>query len=108
MGVADREEAVNRNSENTYAQHAPQRGGEAYKRDLLEIQKVDFALVELNLFLDTHPADMQALQQFNQLAQLRKQLMSSFEQKYGPQMGFGNSFSRYPWQWIDTPWPWQV
>ncbi|WP_254639194.1 spore coat protein CotJB [Cohnella sp. GbtcB17] len=75
---------------------------------MLEIQKVDFALVELNLFLDTHPADMQALQQFNQLAQLRKQLMASFEQKYGPQMNFGNSFSRYPWQWVDTPWPWQV
>lgn len=106
--MADREEAVSRSNEHVYAQQAPQRGGEAYKRDLLEIQKVDFALVELNLFLDTHPADMQALQQFNQLAQLRKQLMASFEQKYGPQMNFGNSFSRYPWQWIDTPWPWQV
>lgn len=106
--MADRDDGLSRSGETAYAQHPPVRGGEAYKRDLLEIQRVDFALVELTLFLDTHPADMQALQQFNQLAQIRRQLMASFEQQYGPQMGFGNSFSRYPWQWNDTPWPWQV
>lgn len=83
-------------------------GDDAYRRELLEIQKVDFALVELNLYLDTHPTDMQALQQFNQLAQRRKQLVHEFELKYGPMMNFGNSFSRFPWQWSDTPWPWQV
>ena len=81
---------------------------EAYCRDLLELQKVDFALVELSLFLDTHPMDLQAVQQLNQLSQKRRQLADEFEMKYGPLMQFGHSYSRYPWQWIETPWPWQV
>jgi spore coat protein JB len=84
------------------------RGDEEYRRELEELQKVGFALVELTLYLDTHPTDMQALQQFNQLAQRRQQLAHAFEMKYGPLMQFGHSYSRFPWQWGDTPWPWQV
>ncbi len=85
-----------------------ERGGEAYCRDLFELQKTDFALVELTLYLDTHPTDMQAVQQFNQLSQIRRQIAHDFELKYGPLLQFGHSFSRFPWQWNDTPWPWQV
>ena len=87
---------------------AAERDNEAYCRALLELQKVQFALVELTLYLDTHPNDMQAVQQFNQLAQQRSQLAYAFEMKHGPLMQFGHSFSRFPWQWNDTPWPWQV
>lgn len=84
------------------------RGDEAYRRELEELQKVDFALVELTLYLDTHPTDMQAVQQFNQLAQRRQQQANAFEMKYGPLLQFGHSYSRFPWQWVDSPWPWQV
>jgi spore coat protein JB len=84
------------------------RGDEAYRRELEELQKVDFALVDLNLYLDTHPADMQAVQQYNQLTQRRQQICAAFELKYGPLMHFGHSYTRFPWQWIETPWPWQV
>ncbi|WP_230986524.1 spore coat protein CotJB [Cohnella fermenti] len=73
-----------------------------------QLQIVDFALVELTLYLDTHPADMQAIQQFNQLAQRRGQLAHAFEMQYGPLLQYGHSFTKYPWQWIETPWPWQV
>lgn len=80
----------------------------AYYQKLEELQQLDFALVELNLYLDTHPGDLQALQQFNQLAQRRQQSAQQFEMQFGPLMQFGHSYSRYPWQWNDTPWPWQV
>lgn len=79
-----------------------------YREELEQLQQVDFVLVELTLYLDTHPTDMQAVQQFNQLAQRRKQIANAFEMKYGPLMQFGHSFTRFPWQWIETPWPWQV
>ncbi|AJY75974.1 spore coat protein CotJB [Paenibacillus beijingensis] len=79
-----------------------------YYEKLEELQQLDFALVELNLYLDTHPGDLQALQQFNQLAQKYKECMQQFEMQFGPLMNFGHSYSRYPWQWNDTPWPWQV
>jgi spore coat protein JB len=77
--------------------------------DLLEkLQAVDFALVDLTLYLDTHPNDYQAIQQFNQLAQQRKQLKKQYEAAYGPLLQYGHSYSNYPWNWNDTPWPWQV
>ena len=81
---------------------------EAYRKELEQLQKIDFVLVELTLYLDTHPTDMQAIQQYNQLAQNRRAMAESFELKFGPLMAFGHSFSRYPWQWVQTPWSWQV
>lgn len=81
---------------------------ERYYQMLEQLQTLDFALVELSLYLDTHPTDANALKQFNQLAQERMQCAYQFEQAYGPLMQFGHSFSKYPWQWVESPWPWQV
>lgn len=81
---------------------------EQYYKLLHELQAIDFVLVELNLYLDTHPHDMQAVQQYNQFVQKRYELASQYEMAYGPLMNFGHSFSKHPWQWNDTPWPWQV
>jgi len=81
---------------------------EEYYCMLKDLQEIDFVLVELNLYLDTHPMDNLALQQFNQMAQKRQLLAGQFELKFGPLMNMGHSYSRSPWQWIDTPWPWQV
>ncbi len=81
---------------------------EAFYHLLQCLQEADFVLVELNLYLDTHPNDMQAVQQYNQLVQQRWQLAQEYENSYGPLMHFGHSYSRHPWQWNDTPWPWQV
>ncbi|MFD1957547.1 spore coat protein CotJB [Paenibacillus thailandensis] len=80
---------------------------EQYYAKLLELQQVDFALVELTLYLDTHPQDLKALQQYNYLAQQRQTIAHQFELQYGPLLQF-RSFSRYPWQWSEAPWPWQV
>nr|WP_255654757.1 spore coat protein CotJB [Cohnella sp. REN36] len=108
--MAERQERNPRGEEQEAEEReqAPVRGSEAYVAELFEIQKVDFALVELTLYLDTHPGDIQAVQQFNQLAQKRRQLVYPFEMKYGPMLQFGLSYTRYPWQWNDAPWPWQV
>ncbi|AIE61120.1 spore coat protein CotJB [Bacillus methanolicus] len=79
-----------------------------YYQNLEEIQAVDFVLVELTLYLDTHPDDYQAMQQFNQYAQYSKQLKQAFEAKYGPLQQYGNSYTDANWSWGTTPWPWQV
>ena len=79
-----------------------------YYQLLEEIQAIDFVLVELNLYLDTHPNDVDAVKQFNEAAQKSMHLKHNFEQKFGPLMHFGRSYSGYPWNWDDTPWPWQV
>lgn len=80
-----------------------------YYQLLHEIQAIDFVLVDLTLYLDTHPYDYQAIQQFNQFAQYSKQLKQQYEAKYGPMLQFGNSFAgANEWTWGKGPWPWQV
>lgn len=79
-----------------------------YYQMLEQLQAVDFVLVELTLYLDTHPSDMDAINQFNQLAKERRQLKKAFEREFGPLLQYGNSYSAYPWNWSDSPWPWQV
>lgn len=73
-----------------------------------ELQAVDFVLLELTLYLDTHPNDYQAIEQFNQYSQSRQQLKQMFDQQFGPLQQYGNSYSGYPWNWDDAPWPWQI
>lgn len=73
-----------------------------------ELQAIDFALVELNLYLDTHPADANAINQYNRLTQESKKLRQRIESVYGPLQNFGNSYTGYPWGWNDPPWPWQL
>jgi spore coat protein JB len=106
----ENDERNERNDPNEWSNKANQNSleGEAYFKELEVLQKVDFALVELTLYLDTHPTDMQAVQQFNQLAQRRQQIAGEFEMRHGPLLQFGHSYSRFPWQWVDSPWPWQV
>ncbi|MDP4087136.1 MAG: spore coat protein CotJB [Bacillota bacterium] len=73
-----------------------------------QIQMVDFVLVDLTLYLDTHPDDFEAINQFNHYTKERKQLKKSFESQFGPLVQYGNSYSGYPWTWADSPWPWQL
>ncbi|MFB6465974.1 spore coat protein CotJB [Cytobacillus sp. Hz8] len=73
-----------------------------------QLQAVDFVLVELTLYLDTHDQDTEAINQFNHFAKERKRLKKLIEANYGPLMQFGNSYSGTPWNWNDPPWPWQL
>lgn len=75
---------------------------------LEEIQANDFVVLELNLYLDTHPNDFDAIKQFNEASLKSMEMKIEFEKCFGPLMHFGKSFSNYPFDWINTPWPWQV
>lgn len=77
------------------------------KNLLRKIQEVEFACIELNLFLDTHPDNEQALCDFNNFSEELMNLKNIYETKYGPLIHFGFSPSRFPWQWIESPWPWE-
>ncbi|MFD1039505.1 spore coat protein CotJB [Virgibacillus byunsanensis] len=79
-----------------------------YYQLMEEIQSVDFVLVELTLYLDTHPNDYDAIEQFNLFSKQSKDLRIRFEKSFGPLMQFGKSYSNYPWDWGNAPWPWQV
>lgn len=78
------------------------------KAMLMNIMAEEFTAVEFNLYLNTHPDDKKALNDFNETVKKLADLKAQYEKKYGPLTNFGYSTSDYPWQWIDEPWPWQI
>jgi len=76
---------------------------------LIKIQMLQFAAVELNLYLDTHPNDQQALAQYNQIHSELMNCVSQYEKYYGPLLNFGFSPAKQnQWLWAELPWPWEL
>lgn len=71
-----------------------------------ELQALEFVLLELGLYLDTHQGDSEAFALFQQYAALEKTGREKYESMYGPltmtATAAGKSFSC----WIANPWPW--
>jgi len=76
---------------------------------LMKVQEMEFVALELNLYLDTHPCDKDALNDFNCSAQMVKKHMQDYENIYGPLLNFGKGgYAKETWQWADSPWPWEL
>ena len=77
----------------------------AERRKLLEkISVVDFAIVELQLYLDTHPNDTAAAVKLNEYKLKSRELTKEYEAKFGPISSKNQNTNR--WAWISSPWPW--
>lgn len=72
---------------------------------LRAIQMYDFYLYELNLYLDTHPTDSQALALFKKYTALKKTAYETYIEKYGPITADQSSGDKF--NWVDEPWPWE-
>lgn len=75
---------------------------------LRRIQELQFAAVELNLYLDNFPTNKQALSDYNKITEDLNRMKKLYESTRGPITNFGTSPSQYPWRWIEEPWPWEV
>ena len=73
---------------------------------LRKIKEYDFALKELNLYLDTHPNCRRALSLFEKYRSLRNKAISDYTKRFGPLTPEQNSSDSH-WDWIDDPWPWE-
>ena len=72
-----------------------------------KMQEIGFSLVELNLFLDTHPENTEARTQYNRYAEQLARLRAQYNAAFGPTMNFGLCEAKNAWSWIDEPWPWE-
>ena len=72
-----------------------------------KIQELSFSLVELNLYLDTHPGCQKALELYNRYSAQLKSLREEYNMKYGPLMNFGTCPSPDSFSWVNSPWPWE-
>lgn len=77
------------------------------QRDLYRLQEMAFAAHDLNLYLDTHPNDSNAIRLYNEYNKQEKMLNDAYERKYGPvNLSDNEGLSMTPWTWIKEPWPW--
>lgn len=78
---------------------------------LRKITMLDFMAVDLQLYLDTHPTDGDALEMYNDCVTASQAIREKYELEYGPLVGFRSEGQRCGktggWAWINCPWPWQ-
>lgn len=73
---------------------------------LRELMKLEFAVLELNLYLNTHPRDEKALEDYNYYVNQLEKAKQRYRQRYGPLTA--ECPSDYPWQYPEGPWPWEI
>ncbi len=77
------------------------------RQELMQkIATYDFAVVELNLYLDTHPQDRTALKKLSDYEAMSRELREEYEEKYGPIIFRDTPENRM--KWIKNPWPWDL
>ncbi len=74
---------------------------------LKKIMTLDFVALDLGLYLNTHPEDMETLHRYNCIIQQSDQLKAAFEAEFGPLDSF-RSKNIPDWRWKDNPWPWEA
>ncbi len=71
---------------------------------LLEIQKLDFFITDLNLYLDIHPDDMGAYRLFKEYVEACRKKKDEYKKIYGPLL-LDQLTDEY--EWSSSVWPWE-
>ncbi len=93
-----------------YKNYKPQKIDANNEREALlyQVMEYKFALIELNLYLDTNPNDREAIELFNKYQKLEKQMCKQYESMYGPLTIDSEYLNNSNWVWNNSPWPWEV
>ncbi len=77
------------------------------KRDelLYKIQIYNFAIRDINLYLDLHPTESNMLNMFLKYNQELEVLKKEFTSLYSP-LSINEVKNNNKWTWINNPWPW--
>ena len=99
---------IDRNDRNDRNERACRRRGNDGSLATLKkrLQKIDFALVEVVLYLDAYPTCRTALDYYHKLVAEREKLVAALADGAMPINAYANA-SCDSWDWIDGPWPWQ-
>lgn len=71
---------------------------------IMKIRELNFAIIELGLYLDTQPDDQKALCLHREYTKELRDLKDKYQKMYGPLSIY------YPcnkWRWLEEPWPWE-
>ncbi|MCD7829535.1 MAG: spore coat protein CotJB [Clostridiales bacterium] len=86
--------------------HLKPNGDPVPQTPLSELQALEFVLVELGLYLDSHQDDEEAFALFQQYAALEKEGRRKYEAQYGP-LCRNDAAEDDHYTWVNGPWPWE-
>lgn len=75
---------------------------------LYQVMQYKFALIELNLYLDSYPNNQELIKLYNKYLKIEKQMCDKYESKYGPLTLNSDYLNKNTWVWKNSPWPWEV
>ena len=78
------------------------------ERLLLDVQMYSFAMWDLNLYLNTHPTDRNAMSLFDNYRNSYRRAVNEYENKYGSLNLDKVNTNGQTWEWNKSPWPWEV
>lgn len=70
------------------------------------VQALGFTVVDMQLYLDTHPCDTDALAYYRNAVENYEKAKQQFEESYGP-LTAAASLDCDRWAWADMPLPWE-
>ena len=75
---------------------------------LAELQALEFMLLELGLYLDTHQDDSEAFQLFQKYTALEAEARKKYEAAHGPLTQAAAADAQQWSAWLEGDWPWQL
>ena len=73
------------------------------REDLMKlIQSTNFIVIELAMYLDTHPLDEEARLRYQRHLKEYRKLKAEYEENFGPLTPRADSD-----EWLSDPWPWE-
>ncbi len=86
--------------------HAKPVGGNVVNGPLAELQALEFVLLELGLYLDTHQNDSEAFELYRQYSAMEAAAREQYEAANGPLLKRSIQHSDH-YSWLSGPWPWE-
>lgn len=77
------------------------------KEALRKVQQLNFAMIELGLYLNNQPECEKALDLYDKVKCMYQDAKERYETEFGPLNYEGVNTKKDGWSWINEPWPWE-
>lgn len=74
---------------------------------LRKIQQLNFVMIELGLYLNTHRDCEEALALYGKVQLMHAAAKAKYEECFGPLTIEGVNTEKHDWSWVKGPWPWE-
>ena len=77
-------------------------------KHLTALTEYGFAALDLQLYIDTHPDNTEAIHMYNETVRAYQTARQEYENMHGPLYSFVSMSNPERFTWVDCPWPWET